>query len=309
MPIANRQSPASVPDGVLVVDKPSGPTSHDVVARARTALKERRIGHTGTLDPLATGVLPLVIGRATRLAQFLSAGAKTYDATVRLGVETDTYDGAGRVVAEHPVDADAVTAERLEQCLAAFRGTHAQAPPPYSAKKVGGVRAYELARKSEAVALDPVTMTVHDLHLLGVEGETLRLRVTASAGFYVRTLAHDLGAALGTGGCLTALRRIRSGDFGLDQAVPLDDIERSPAAAAALVIPLDSLLTAMPSIRLTPDGCRRAAHGAPIRAEDLVPPSATSHELVRLLDAGGHLLAVARRPRGGATLHPLVVLG
>jgi tRNA pseudouridine55 synthase len=297
-------------DGVLVVDKPSGPTSHDVVTRVRAALDERRIGHTGTLDPLATGVLPLVIGRATRLAQFLSGSDKTYEATVRLGLVTDTYDVAGRVVSQQQVDPSAIDPESVERALDAIRGSRLQAPPPYSAKKIGGARAYDLARRAQPVALDPVPVTIHDLRLNGIESDSLHLTVTASAGFYVRTLAHEVGAALGTGGCLAALRRTRSGDYDLATAIPLEDVVRNPPLAAGRLIPLDRLLPALPHARLTPSGCHRALHGAAIRLEDLAEPrERLSGEFARLLDADGHLRAIARSSRDGSALHPLVVLG
>lgn len=303
-------------DGVLVIDKPSGPTSHDVVIRARAALGQRRIGHTGTLDPLATGVLPLVLGRATRLAQFLSAATKTYEATIRLGLVTDTYDVAGRVVEQHAVPATSIDVEVVERALTSFRGGYAQTPPPYSAKKIGGVRASDRARKSEAVVLQPVPVTVHDLELLAVDSDFIRLRVTASAGFYVRVLANELGAALGVGGSLATLRRVRSGDFDLAAAVTLESLERDPASAAARIVPLDAMLPTLEAVYLVEEGRRRALHGAAIRQEDIdaarrtpgVDESSASGA-VRLLDQAGHLLAVAARRKSGAALHPLVVVG
>jgi tRNA pseudouridine55 synthase len=298
-------------DGVLVIDKPSGPTSHDIVARVRRAIGERRIGHTGTLDPLATGVLPLVVGRATRLAQFLSASSKTYDATVRLGLVTDTYDVAGRVVDEHDVPAEVLDRAHIERTLARFRGEYAQTPPPFSAKKVDGVRAYQRARRDQAVTLDPVLVTVEDLTLLGVDADSFRLRLTVSAGFYVRVLAHDLGAVLGVGGCLAALRRLRSGDFGLEDAVSLTALEQDPTAHGVHLRPLSTLLPSLPAASLTADGCRRALHGAALRAEDTMAGfdqlTRTESPLVRLVDESGGLRAIARLTAN--TLHPVVVLG
>src|SRR3954453_19276487 len=216
-------------NGVLVVDKPIGPTSHDVVARVRRILGERRIGHTGTLDPLATGVLPLVIGRATRLARFLSASDKTYEAEVTLGLATDSGDKEGRTVGV-PYAGALPGPAAVEQALGQFRGSFLQRPPALSAKKIGGVRSYALARQARfaqggpaaagdvsttrepaAVVLDPVTVTVSRLEILNYGAPTLLLRIVCSAGFYVRSLARDLGEALGTGGHLTALRRTASG--------------------------------------------------------------------------------------------------
>ena len=213
-------------DGLLVVDKPSGPSSHDVVARVRRALGERRIGHTGTLDPLATGVLLLVLGRATRLARFLTARTKTYDAVVRLGVATDTYDADGTPVG--PAHAGAwPDAEAVARALDAFRGTFAQQPPAFSAKKVGGVRSYQAARQhaarpDAAVPLPaPVSVTTYALDVIEQADALLTLRVVCSAGFYVRALAHDLGAALGCGAHLVGLRRTETSGFTLDDALPL----------------------------------------------------------------------------------------
>src|SRR5665213_2557754 len=193
-------------DGLLIIDKPAGPTSHDVVARMRRVLGERRIGHTGTLDPGASGVLPLVIGRATRLAKFLSGGRKTYEAIVRFGVATDTYDADGTQVGarstEPPPSHDAI-----ERALDDFRGTFTQQPPAYSAKKIDGERSYKAARADRPTLPDPVSVTVHRLEFVRLDGDEATLRVDCSAGFYVRSLAHDLGIRLGVGAHLSALRR------------------------------------------------------------------------------------------------------
>ena len=204
------------PDGVLVVDKPQGPTSHDVVTLARRALGVSRIGHTGTLDPMATGVLPLVIGRATRLAQFLTASDKDYEATVAFGRATNTYDAMGTVVT---TSAERPTREQIEAALPGFRGTFEQTPPAFSAKNIDGERSYEIARKAkDGVVVLPkaVTVTVRELDLCRSTVKTAVLHMRVTAGFYVRSLAHDLGAALGMGGVLTGLRRTRSGEFGLE---------------------------------------------------------------------------------------------
>ncbi len=195
MKSGNPEIPASV-NGALVIDKPAGPSSHDVVARVRRALRVERVGHTGTLDPLAMGVLPLLLGQATRLARFLAAGDKAYDARIRLGVATDTYDAAGEPVARASGTLDGVAIpdpSAVAHALAEFRGAIQQTPPPFSAKRIGGMRAYDLARRKAPVAPAPVTVTVHALDLVGVDGSAVDVRLVSSAGFYVRSLAHDLG--------------------------------------------------------------------------------------------------------------------
>src|SRR5262245_34537503 len=196
-------------DGVLLIAKPSGPTSHDVVSRIRHATGQREVGHTGTLDPHATGLLPLVLGRATRLSSLLTGGDKTYEATVRLGFATETDDDEGSVVGERceTLPEDSQIAAAIDQ----FRGTFEQVPPAHSAKRVEGARAYELARRSQDVVLRPVTVTVRQLDIIERTGESLRLRVTATSGFYVRALARDLGVRLACGAHLAALRRTQSG--------------------------------------------------------------------------------------------------
>jgi tRNA pseudouridine55 synthase len=293
-------------DGVLVIDKPAGPTSHDVVARMRRVLGTKRIGHTGTLDPFATGVLPLVAGRATRLAAFLSGGEKEYDAGIRLGLATETYDatGSNREPIEVPPGIDA---RAIEAALARFRGRFDQTPPPYSAKKVEGVPAYKLARKNRPVALRPVSVTVSELVLLGYEQGLARIRVRATAGFYVRSLAHDLGQTLGCGAHLETLRRTRAATFGLDVSIPLGDAEANPVRAKALVLPLERLLPGIPAVTLTERGVWRAAHGSELGAADMARPFTAPDGNCRLLDGAGHLLGIAE-VRPGGVLHPVLVL-
>jgi tRNA pseudouridine55 synthase len=303
-------------DGVLIIDKPAGPTSHDVVARVRRALGESRVGHTGTLDPIATGVLPLVIGRATRLAQFLRAGDKVYEARVRLGQATATYDAEGDAlgpawagVADAAEARRAVTAERVRTALAGLEGSYRQVPPPYSAKKVGGRRAYELARKGRLVEPPAVPVTVHEITLLDLEDADVRLRVSCAPGFYVRVLAHDLGRAVGVGAHLVALRRTRSGGFREADAVELAALERDPTLAAAHLRPIDGLLAELPAVVLTEAGEARAGHGVEIGPGDLVsPPADAGAARVRLLTSAGSLLAVAEPGRRAGFLHPSVVL-
>ena len=305
-------------DGVLVIDKPAGPTSHDVVARVRRAIGISRVGHTGTLDPLATGVLPLVVGRATRLAQFLSASDKEYQADIRLGATSATYDAEGPLLpstvgpAATPLDPDA-----LEAVLAQFRGTHLQMPPPYSAKKVGGTRAYTLARRQEPTGLTAVPVTVHALEALAIEGDLVRVRIACSTGFYVRTLAHEIGARLGGGGYLAGLRRTRVGAFTLNDAVALEDVQRDGAERVSRrLIPLERLLTNLPAVILGEAGVRRVSHGNVVTTEHLSeapdrPPEAADGPpepaTVRLLDASGTLVGIAEW-RPGGLLHPTIVL-
>ncbi len=294
-------------DGALVVDKPVGPTSHDVVAAARRALQLRRIGHTGTLDPQASGVLPLVIGQATRLARFLSATDKEYDATVRFGVETDTYDRAGQIVRE---TGDVPSHDRLVEALDRFRGSFAQRPPSFSAKKVEGERAYALARSDKPVALEPVTVTVHTLELVAFDPPQATLRVSCSAGFYVRSLAHDLGQLLGAGAVLDALVRRRAGDFSLEDAVPLREIlTGEPSEALARVIPMEGLLLDFPAVRLTDEGRRRISHGQELRPADVLGGRMPAAASVRLLSPEGRVIGIAEPSKMPGFLHPAVVFG
>jgi tRNA pseudouridine55 synthase len=293
-------------NGVLVVDKPAGPTSHDAVAQVRRALGLRRVGHTGTLDPLAAGVLPLVVGRATRLAQFLSGDEKEYLAMVRFGLATPTYDSEGVEpgTACAPAGFDAAA---LTSILDEFRGTYWQTPPPYSAKKVGGTPAYRLARAAKAVELKAVKVTVRRLELEACGEDTARLRLVCSSGFYVRSLAHSLGERLGCGAHLHALRRIRAGDFSEHQAVPLAQIEREGAAALRHLVPMSSLLPMLPPVVVNERGARRAAHGNALVASDLAAPPVPAAARVRVVDVDGTLLGIAE-PSPEGVLHPVVVL-
>jgi tRNA pseudouridine55 synthase len=300
-------------DGLLIVDKPVGPTSHDVVTSVRRALGERRIGHTGTLDPLASGVLPLVLGRATRLARFLSASEKSYDATVRLGLATDSHDAAGEPLGD-PFNGPMPDPAAVERALAAFRGTFLQHPPAFSAKKIGGVRSHTLARRqrgqpAESPSAQPVTVCVSQLQLLGIEGPDLALRMTCSAGFYVRALAHDLGRALGTGAHLTALRRTRAGDLRIEDAIPLAAIVSDAQAGRAAVVPMGRMLTAMPAASLSQEGVRRARNGRSLGQGDLCAPMPAGAEgFTRLIDPSGDLVGIAEPERAPGLLHPVVIL-
>ena len=319
-------------DGLLIIDKPSGPTSHDVVARVRRALREPRVGHTGTLDPAATGVLLLVLGRATRLARFLSAGDKSYEAVVRLGFSTDTADGQGRVIG--PVlQGSLPSRDAIDASLDAFRGTFRQQPPAFSAKKIDGKRSHTLAR-ARAVAgarlepsrsgepgpLDslalpaPASVTVHRLDLVGVEADRVTLSLDCSAGFYVRSLAHDLGNLLGVGAHLAALRRTRTAGFTVDQTIDLETAERDPERAAAAVIPLADMLPRLASVVLSARGVRRALNGCELSPGDtekgfgIGDVGLVFSGFVRLLDPRGELVGLARPAATPGLLHPSVVL-
>lgn len=293
---------------MLVVDKPSGPTSHDVVDRVRRGLRQRRVGHTGTLDPFATGVLPVCLGMATRLARFFTDGEKRYRATIRLGFATTTDDLTGEPLHEpRPV---AVDDDALRAACVALVGTRPQVPPAFSAKRVGGRRLYDLARAGRTVEREAVLVTVHAFDVLARDGDRLDVGVRCGPGTYVRALARDLGMALGVGAHLTALRRTRSGGFGLDAAVTLDALD------PGRIVPLDALLPDWPAVRLTARGREAVSHGRDITqdlAADEWPPDAPH---VRLLDDGARLVAVAVPRKGSAdgsdlafppALHPDIV--
>ena len=306
--------------GALVVDKPAGPTSHDVVARVRRAIRITRIGHTGTLDPLATGVLPLLVGRATRLAQFLASDEKEYVAAIRLGQATPTYDAEERIVRApdgtlalgQPVPLPSAMSEAdLLAALAGFKGTMWQVPPPFSAKKIGGTPAHRLARRQDPVDIRPAQVTVRELELLAYDGGLATVRLACSSGFYVRSLAHDLGQRLGCGAHLEGLQRTRAGDFRLAQSVPLETIEREGPGALARLVPMPALLPRLPHVVVNDRGARRASHGNALAREDLreTDPSlpAAGAGPVRVLDQEGALIAIGH-VSGGGLLQPVVVL-
>ena len=303
-------------DGVVVIDKPEGLTSHDVVVAARRLLGEKRIGHTGTLDPLATGVLPLACGRATRLVRFLSAAEKEYEATVLFGVTTDTLDVTGEEISR---SGRVPSREALVAALRWFEGEQLQVPPAYSAKKVAGRRAYELARRDEPVALDPVRVRVSRIELLEYGNDRCRVRLTCSAGFYVRALVRDLGERCGTGATLEALRRTRSGDFTLEEAIDLDTLRpvrdrtnpesRVPnPGIETVLIPMERLLPGFPAVTVTAEGLTRVSHGQPVRPVDLTGDTPGAAEWVRLLDSSGALVGLGTPQRLSGFLHPEVVL-
>ena len=280
--------------GVVIVDKPDGITSFDVVAEVRRRLGERRVGHTGTLDPMATGVLPICVGEATKLVPFLVSGDKEYEAELRLGVTTDSLDATGTVTSE--TNAANVSRSDVERALSGFVGTLQQRPPMHSAVRIDGRRLYELARRGVEIERAPRTIVVHAAELLGFESPTARIRVRCGKGTYIRSLAADLGDVLGVGAHLTALRRTRVGPFGVAQAVPLAALSPetpllTPAEALAdhAAVPLDASQA-------------RDVRAGKLRtiAELRAPDGAGSH--VRLLDAEGTLVAVAEAHAGRLTL-------
>jgi len=298
-------------DGVLVLDKPAGLTSHDVVAVARRCTRESRIGHTGTLDPLATGVLPLACGRATRLIRFLTSSDKDYDAQIRFGVTTDSFDVTGH---ETSRSGSMPSRDEIERALESLRGEYLQVPPPFSAKKIAGERAYAMARRREDVTLAPVPVRVNRAILLSNDGNTARVELTCSSGFYVRAFAHKLGELTGSGACLAALRRTRSGDFDLRDAIDVERLHDPGGGWRASLMPLERLLPAFPSTTLTAEGRQRVSHGQDVldmhvhRQSAAAPREGRPSEWVRLLDTEGHLLAVATAGKSGDSLHPAVVL-
>jgi tRNA pseudouridine55 synthase len=292
-------------DGIIVVDKPEGPTSHDVVNRVRRLANTRKVGHLGTLDPLATGVLPLVLGRATRLAQFFSGGEKTYDARIQFGWSTDTYDRQGEP-ASAPVEPRFTRAE-LDAVLARFRGSFLQTPPPFSAKKVAGTPAYRLARKGTPVDLQPVEVRVFDLDLLEFEGATARIRLRCSAGTYLRGIAHDAGRALGCGAFLTALRRTASGEFAEGQAFTLevlDTLARAGNLQEAL-IPATRVLPDFPNAPVDTVTAGQIRQGKDFRLSPFVERSGSKY--VKAVSPEGDLIAIGevRLPH---VYHPILVL-
>ncbi len=238
-------------NGILLIDKPAGWTSMDVCAVLRGALKEKRIGHSGTLDPMATGLLVVFLGRATRAVQFAEAHSKTYDALLRPGVVTDTQDVTGTVLETRPAE---VSDAALEGVLARFRGEIRQIPPMYSAIKVNGKKLYDLARKGREVERQPRSVTIHALEYTGrTENGDIALRIACSKGTYVRTLCHDIGAALGCGGCMSALRRVRCGEFDIADAHTLEEVLAAAERGEAerLLLPVDALFAAYPAQTLT----------------------------------------------------------
>jgi tRNA pseudouridine55 synthase len=310
-------------DGAVVINKPQGKTSHDVVEAVRRILGFRQIGHLGTLDPLATGVLVLLLGRATRLAQFYSGRRKRYTATVRFGFATDTYDADGEP--QGPDASPALDRAEVERLAGPMAGRFAQMPPPFSAKKIQGRPAHELARKKKPVELKPVEVEVFELRFTGVEGSLAHLVIECAAGTYIRSIAHEMGIRQGSGAHLAEIVRTAVGEFTLDQAVTLEELEAAARSgrAAELILPLEVLLPNLPRVTVLPIIERRVRHGtrfnvlvAPIQPGRVTTPQGAPAELdsgdwrparLRVFNQHEKLIAIAEAvvPR---TYQPLVVL-
>jgi tRNA pseudouridine55 synthase len=294
------------PNGILVVDKPEGLTSHDVVARVRRILKTKRVGHTGTLDPFATGVLVLLIGKATRLAQFLDKDAKEYIATVRLGFETKTGDKTGEPVANEE-DVAGVSQTEIEVVLRSLLGQRNHTPPMYSAKKVGGTKLYELARQGKEVERQSSTINIYEIGLLEAKGEPVHefvFRVCCSAGTYIRVLAEEIGRELGNRGHLIALRRTAAGKFDLRLSYELDQLKQMKEPMNAL-LPADMAVSHLTEYRLDPSRIEKTRNGLSTRVNG---KEYKDGEFVRMTEIGGNVIAVGVFIRSENSIKPTVVL-
>jgi len=289
-------------NGLLIVDKPSGITSHDVVARLRRATGEKSIGHLGTLDPMATGVLPLLLGKYTRLAQFYGAHEKVYTGIIRFGFSTDTYDADGTPTSEST--RPSFTLDELRAAAAKFSGEMDQLPPPISAKKIAGKPAYKIARAGETPRLKIARVNIVEFAILSLDGELAAFHMRISAGGYVRSVAHELGLALGSGAHLASLRRIASGPFAIEQAIPLADAE-SLARESLLLAHLPhprTLLPELPSVTADEQTLARLRNGMQINL-----PEFTHAPLVKVFYRQGELVAIGKRI-AGTLFQPTVVL-
>ncbi len=287
-------------NAVLIIDKPQGFTSHDVVARVRRICQERSVGHLGTLDPMATGVLPLVLGKMTRIAQFFGDAEKEYKGTIRFGYATDTYDAEGEQIT--PEQIPQVSLEDLTRMSAPLRGAFLQTPPPYSAKKINGVPAYRLARKDAAPELKAVPVDVKEFALESLNGADLEFRCTVSAGTYVRSLAHELGILAGCGAHLKRLRRTRSGTFGLQDAMSLEELERALSASERVGLHPRAILPQLPAVTADELCAARIRHGNPVNL-----PEMSNAKLVKVFRGQTELIAIASRI-AGTLFQPKVVL-
>ena len=289
-------------NGVLVLDKPAGMTSHDVVNRVRRLLQERAVGHLGTLDPMATGVLPLVVGKLTRLAQFYTGAEKVYEGQIRLGFATDTYDAEGEPAG--PPQPVQVTLEVLRELAAGFRGEILQTPPPFSAKKIQGVPAYKLARKKQAVTLEPVRVEIKEFEILNFDGQLAGFRARVSSGTYMRSVAHELGQQLEVGAHLAALRRTGVGEFTDADACTLEQLESAVTAGKTeeFMIHLRRILPTLPSVTADEINANRIRHGQAVNL-----PEMSRAPLVKVFAGQAELIAIASRV-AGTLFHPKVVL-
>jgi tRNA pseudouridine55 synthase len=289
-------------NGVLVIDKPASLTSHDVVSRVRRLLGQRAVGHLGTLDPLATGVLPLVLGNLTRLAQFYTSSEKSYEGVIRFGFATDTYDAEGEPVGIAQEVKPSL--EELKKLAARFLGVIEQLPPPFSAKKIHGVPAYKLARKQQPVELKPVQVQIREFEILGVEGGRTRFRARVGSGTYMRSVAHEMGQQLGCGGHLESLRRTAVAEFGNGDAHTLEGIEagieRFPVSE--LFFHPRKLLPQLPSVTATEDAARFIRTGRAVNLPDI-----SRARQVKVFYGQAELIAIATRI-AGTLFHPKIVL-
>ena len=300
-------------NGILIIDKPAGITSHDVVSRVRRILKTKRVGHTGTLDPFATGVMVILVGQATRLAQFLDKDAKAYEAIVRFGFETDTGDrtGSPKSKVQSP---KSLVVEDIREALKGFRGEIDQTPPMYSAKKVEGKKLYELARKGQTIERKAVKVRIDELEILseppasaggtamGIEAATLR--VVCSAGTYIRTLAEDIGRKIGTGAHLTELRRTAAGRFSISESITLDELADMSEPVGHL-IPMEEAVSHLAKIELTGERAAKTRNGLSTRIFDV---AFAENEAIQMLDETGSLIAVGFYDAAENVVQPKVVL-
>src|SRR3989441_9285893 len=289
-------------NGVLVIDKPAGLTSHDVVNRVRRILHQRAVGHLGTLDPLATGVLPLVTGNLTRLAQFYAASEKTYQGVIRFGFATDTYDAEGEPAG--PAQIVKVSLEQLRELAAPFCGLIEQMPPPFSAKKIHGVPAYKLARTHKDVPLKPVRVEIKEFEILGVEGDRASFRARVASGTYLRSVAHDMGQHMGCGAHLESLRRTGLGEFELADAHKLEEVEGAAniAQVEEMLIHPRKLLPQLPSVTADEETAARIRTGRTVNLPEL-----SRARQVKVFYGQRELIAIAARV-AGTLFHPKIVL-
>jgi tRNA pseudouridine55 synthase len=299
-------------DGILIIDKPEGITSHDVVARCRRILRTKRIGHTGTLDPFATGVMVILVEKATRLAQFLDRDAKEYEAIVRLGFETDTGDLTGSPKSEVQ-SPKSVSVDEIEQVLTYFRGEIQQTPPMYSAKKVAGKKLYELAREGIEIERKPIKVTIYELEILhstrdfGLPTSGFGLKVSCSAGTYIRTLAEDIGKKLETGAHLIELRRTRAGKFNIERALRLEKLEEIVAANKlnGVLISTNEAISHLPEVKLSNQEINKIKNGVKLNVE---LGEIMNEQFIRMTDETENLIAVGVYDAREKTVQPKVVL-
>ena len=281
-------------NGIIIVNKPSGLTSHDVVAEVRRHLKFKKVGHTGTLDPSATGVLPLMINKATKLSPYLMGADKTYTATIKLGITTNTYDGDGEIQDTKDVN---VTEEDCLNALNEFRGHIQQIPPMFSAKKINGKRLYKLARKGIEVEREPKNVTISLLELIDFTSPLIKLKVSCSAGTYIRVIAQDLGHKLGCGAHLSALERTQVGSFYIEDAIDLKELIENPESAQNALVPLNQALNHIVTIEIPKYMSQLVKQGHQITAGELRQvdvPNFTENEIVALSEESGSIFALTR---------------